>query len=84
MDEEIERRMKLLIERGEMPEEEGLVLAAKLVKIGNRSEAAATADEAVKHFLRERGVPSRGDFEKLMKQLDALADKVDEIGQQKS
>ena len=83
VDEEIERRIRLLIERGEVPEEEGLELAARLIKIGDRSGGSATVDEAVKHFLRERGVPTRRDFEKLMDQLDVLTDKVEELGEHK-
>ena len=81
-DEEIERRIGFLIERGEMSEAEGRLLTTRLINVREHSETAVTFDNAITRFLHQRGVPTRRDVEKLAKQLDALADSVAEIGGQ--
>jgi len=88
IDEEIDRRVRALIKRGELGEEEGGRLLQKLLLQGQRnpSDAPATAgdvaqvDEAyVEQMLVERGVPTRADIQRLQAQIELLASKLDDI-----
>ncbi len=84
VDEEIERRVQALINRGELGEEQGLRLRDKLLSL--RAEEASSPpslEETVERLLDERGVPRRRDFQQLLDQLDALAARLDELKRDK-
>ena len=90
VDGEIERRMKDLISRGDLAREEGTRLLEKLLSYsqndtsvnGDVAEVTQESDlAAVQRVLDERGVPSRSEIQKLIDQLDTLADKLDEMEQ---
>jgi polyhydroxyalkanoate synthesis repressor PhaR len=78
VDAEIERRVQLLIRRGELDREVGL----RLLALGRRPLKLFVLDEgAVERLLLERGLPTRDDLQRLNQQLDALAAKLDQISQ---
>jgi len=81
IDEEIERRMQVLIQEGEIEEEEGLRVLDKLLAAGER--AAATHPQpsasAIKKALASRGIPSRDEIQQLARQIDDLAAKLDAL-----
>jgi len=77
-DEEIERRIQALITRGELAEEEGHRLREKLLAPGRRLwSTPALGDQELEERLRERGVPTRDDFQQIVAQLEALSEKLD-------
>lgn len=76
VDDEIERRIKDLMAQGELAREDGLGLIDKL--IGRR---ARSAESDIERALDRRGVPTRAQVDEIVKQLDALAAKLDEIEQ---
>ena len=71
VDEEIERRVQSLVERGILEQEEGRLLSAEL---GAASVRASSALD-----LHEQGIPTRGDLHKLSEQLDALSAQLDAL-----
>jgi polyhydroxyalkanoate synthesis repressor PhaR len=82
VDEEIDHRLQSLFKRGELAEEEVRRLRDKLLggefPLSRRSEPS---DEALVQALAERGVPTRDEFERLTQQIEALAEKLDDLGQ---
>lgn len=83
VDAEIERRMLLLIQAGEVDEEEGLRLLAQLVP--PVEEKAAEPEKAeggdLQRLLHQLDVPRRGDLQKLMAQVEALNAEVAALSQ---
>ena len=71
VDEEIERRVQSLVERGILEQEEARLLSAEL------GAAAVRAPSALD--LHEQGIPTRGDLQKLSEKLDALAAQLDAL-----
>lgn len=79
-DEEIERRLQVLIKRGELAEEEGLRLRDKLLGLGRQlSDRTWLAEQEVERVLAERGVPDRAELDQIRRQLEALAAKLDRL-----
>lgn len=79
-DEEIERRINKLIEKGELGEDEAHRWRDKLLDQEYPSADPTTLDEGkIQRLLDERGVPSRKDLETLSKQLEDLMDKLDDL-----
>ncbi len=80
VDEEIERRVQSLINRGELAAEEGFHLRDKLL---GQAEAPAEAewpsDMELGQALRDRGVPTQDDLQQILEQLEALTAKLDEL-----
>jgi len=80
VDEEIERRLQALVSRGELAQEEGQSLRAKLVRPEADIPAVPHLDEEyLAQALEARGVPSRDDVQRILEQLDALAQKLDQV-----
>ncbi len=80
VDEEIERRVQSLINRGELAAEEGFHLRDKL--LGQAEPPAAAewpADTELEQALQDRGVPTQGDLQQILEQLEALTTKLDEL-----
>ena len=84
--------MKDMINRGELPREEGTRLLDKMLSYSQitRSQASdgadevssATTEEAVRRALEQHDVPTRSEIQTLLLQLDDLAGKLDEIEQE--
>jgi polyhydroxyalkanoate synthesis regulator phasin len=84
VDEEIEKRVQILISRGELAAEEGRRLRQKLLTLPSQDPRGAWPDdEDLARALAERGMPTRDDLERLLKQLDALSTQLDEIAEHK-
>jgi polyhydroxyalkanoate synthesis repressor PhaR len=71
VDEEIERRVQTLVERGILEQDEAHLLSAEL---GATVGAPLSADD-----LRSEGIPSRRDVQRLSEQLDAIAAQLDAL-----
>lgn len=80
VDDEIQRRIEVLVSRGEVAAEEGLNLRDKLLSLGQRpADTALIREEDLEQVLIERGVPTREEFQSILAQLDALAAKLDSV-----
>jgi polyhydroxyalkanoate synthesis repressor PhaR len=73
VDDEIERRLQTLINRGELAKEEGLRLRNKLL---NRESAV---EEEIEHALAARGVPQKEEIQRLNQQIETLTTKLDAL-----
>jgi polyhydroxyalkanoate synthesis repressor PhaR len=82
VDEEIKRRIQSLISQGEMLEAEGERLIQKLIpQTSGELRPDTTGDEQIERILQKRSVPTRDEVESIANQLEALANKLDEISQ---
>lgn len=82
VDQEIERRVRMLIRRGEIDRSEGHRLRDKLLALGReRSETTIVElkEDELQRLLVERGVPSRREFTELEEKLDRLVDRLDNV-----
>jgi polyhydroxyalkanoate synthesis repressor PhaR len=79
VDDEIERRVKDMVSQGELAREEGLGMIDKLIGRGNKATRKDSADIEIERALDRRGVPTRDQIDDIVKQLDALSSKLDEI-----
>jgi polyhydroxyalkanoate synthesis repressor PhaR len=80
VDEEIERRLHALMSQGELAREEGLRLRDKLLSpTGLWPEGLFSSEQEVETALKERGVPTRQEFDSLNAQLDDLSAKLDAL-----
>ena len=78
VDEEIDRRIQLMANRGEIAEEEAGRLRDKLLAFGR--QPSGEVDEAyLESILVEKGIPTKGDMHVLVDKLNLLSDKLDEI-----
>jgi len=83
VDQEIGRRIELLVDQGEMSQEEGQEIRDKLLQAGRRPEGASVPSEAeLELVLSRRGIPSRDELEQLNARLDELVAKIDQISQE--
>ena len=81
VDEEIERRLQVLTNRGEMAEEEASRLREKLTNRHHTPGPAGSAGEAtMEQLLEKHGVPTRADLQELSERLDAVAAKLESLG----
>jgi polyhydroxyalkanoate synthesis repressor PhaR len=78
VDEEIDRRVQLLISKGELAKEEGLRLRDKLLSpVFSTPETHASDQLDLEQLLSEHGVPTRDELERLYAQIEALSAKLD-------
>jgi polyhydroxyalkanoate synthesis repressor PhaR len=79
-DEEIERRIEKLIEKGELAEDEAHRWRDKLLDQEIPSSDSTILDEdQIQRLLDERGLPAKKDLEALSQQLEDLMYKLDEL-----
>ena len=82
VDEEIERRARDLINRGELTQEESQFMLDKLLSQAVRPRDGVWPDEQdLERLLAARGVPTRDDLQQVVEQIDALAAKIQELNQ---
>ena len=79
VDNEIERRLQLLISKGELAMEEGLNLRDKLLSLNGSQENQLSDDIELENFLNRHGVPTRNDIERLNEQIEALTKQLDGV-----
>jgi len=82
IDEEITQRLQALVDQGELTEEEGGRLRNKLLAQGRRlDDRLWPSEQDLERLLLERGVPTRDDLQQVIRQLEVLATKLDDIEQ---
>ena len=80
VDEEIEKRLQALVERGEMAKEEALALSEKLLAVGQeKGKDLLPGQQRLEKLLTVRGVPSREEVEDLTSQIESLSAKIDTL-----
>jgi polyhydroxyalkanoate synthesis repressor PhaR len=79
IDEEIERRIDLLIQRGELAEADARRLRDQLLAREPPAEQALVDAQTLEKLLQERGVPTRADLDQLAAQIEALSVSVDDL-----
>lgn len=79
VDEEIARRLDALVTRGELTLEEGARLRGKLLAEGRPVSATEwPTEQAVQQALVKRGMPTRGEFQRLADQIEKLTAQLDQ------
>ena len=83
VEEEITRRINVLVRAGELSEEDGLRLCDKLLSPSVRRQDAdrlVLSEDQVQRVLDKRGVPTRQDIRRRAQRLDDLTNKLDQLG----
>jgi polyhydroxyalkanoate synthesis regulator protein len=78
-DEEIQRRIEILIQQGELTEAEGMHWLERLLAVSPRLATEAVIEKEIRKVMDEQDVPTHEEFERLLEQVDGLAAKLDEI-----
>ena len=80
VDEEIDRRVQALINKGDLAKEEGLRLREKLLSpMFAAPEATQPDEEQLERILNDHGVPTRGELERLNSQIEVLSAKLEMV-----
>lgn len=84
VDEEIERRIHVLVGRNELSEQDGERLRELLIAAGShKQDKGVLFDRVIKKYIGDRGLPSWNDYETLLAQLEILTEKVEELSRDK-
>jgi len=79
-DVEIERRVNLLIGSGELSQEAGTKLLGKLLSVSSMKEDfQENVEGKILEFLRQRQIPTKNDFQLLIKKIETLLKRVEDI-----
>ena len=79
-DQEIERRIQSLIQRGEIAEEQGRKLRDQLLETSPiLGFANSPKDEDIEQILKDQDIPTNEDFQNLIAQIEALSQKIEEL-----
>lgn len=81
VDDEIDRRVQMLISKGELAKEEGQKLREKLLSPMFAAPEALMGSD-LEHLLSQHGVPTREELQRLHAQIDALSAKLESLNQQ--
>ena len=80
VDDEIERRIQTLIQRGELAEESGRKLRDQLLEHSPLMGSATTPNDAkIEQILKDQDVPTNADFQNLIEQIETLSKKINEL-----
>jgi polyhydroxyalkanoate synthesis repressor PhaR len=80
VDEEIEKRMQILVDRGEIAREEAIAFNEKLMAAGQEiGKEMFSGPPRLERLLTVRGVPSREEVEELTSQIESLSAKIDSL-----
>jgi polyhydroxyalkanoate synthesis repressor PhaR len=79
VDNEIERRLQVLISKGELAVEEGLNLRDKLLSFNSPQEEPSLDEQELESLLSRHGVPTRHDIDRLNDQIEALTKQLDNV-----
>ncbi|MCP4361852.1 MAG: pesticidal protein Cry15Aa [Chloroflexi bacterium] len=80
VDEEIEKRLQALVNRGELAKEDAANMREKLLSFSNEVADSATAPgQHIGRILSNRGVPSREEVAQLTTQIEELSSKIDNL-----
>lgn len=79
VDQEIATRLEVLIKRGEIAEEEAKKLRDQLIVDGQLwLNPPRFTDKDIEDALLRQGIPTKKDFQKLVQQVEALSEKLDD------
>lgn len=79
-DAEIERRVNLLIEQGEMTLVEGTKLLEKLLSIGIQThDSVGNFSDILYSYMKEHQIPTKNDLNILVQKIDSISQKVNEL-----
>jgi polyhydroxyalkanoate synthesis repressor PhaR len=81
VDQEIDRRIRILVKRGELNEDEAAQLQFNLTKAAT-DEGEGTplpSDEEMERLLSKHNIPTRNELQELSSQLEALVEKLDSL-----
>ncbi|MCB8926917.1 MAG: pesticidal protein Cry15Aa [Ardenticatenaceae bacterium] len=85
VDEEIEKRLQTLVERGEIAKDEAINLSEKLMAASQeKSKEMISGQQRLERLLNVRGVPSREEVEELTNQIETLSAKIDSLIDEKA
>ena len=80
VDDEIERRIQTLIQRGELAEESGRKLRDQLLEHSPLMGSAFNPnDDKIEQILKDRDIPTNADFQNLIEQIETLSRKINEL-----
>jgi polyhydroxyalkanoate synthesis repressor PhaR len=81
VDQEIERRLGILVKRGELNETEAADLESQLKNVAAEEldDVLLPTDEELEQLLTKHDVPTRNDLQELSSQLEALVAKLDAL-----
>lgn len=79
VDQEIERRVRLLIEQGKLEADFGEALLQKLLAQSRPMEHEPAPKEELEAFLHQQGLPTRDEFEQLLAQIEFLAGEIESL-----
>lgn len=83
VDNEIERRLQLLISKGELAKEEGYRLRDKLLSFSSSQNDDLPDDQDLESLLNRHGVPTREDIERLNEQIETLTQQLEGVIREK-
>jgi polyhydroxyalkanoate synthesis repressor PhaR len=79
-DSEIEKRIKYLIESGELSQEEGSNILTKMLAASQHIHSVRwNVEVKINEYVKDRQMPSENDFLMLIQKIDDLSKQVDEI-----
>lgn len=85
VDEEIDKRLQTLVERGEIARDEAISLSQKLIAAGQeKGKEMMPGQQRLERLLSVRGVPSREEVEQLTSQIENLSAKIDNLIDEKA
>jgi len=79
VDEEIKRRVEVLVKQGDLTEAEGMLWLERLLTLSPRKATDLAIEREIRRIMADQGVPTPEEFQHLANQVDELADKLDEI-----
>ncbi len=80
VDDEIERRIQLLVEQGELDQAQGARLLDQLIAVGEHEPLSQRiGHQVLSRTLKRRGIPSRTELQQLVQQVEALSTELDQL-----
>lgn len=79
VDAEIEQRVQMLVDRGQMAQQEGLALLSKLLAAGQADSWAGVTEDELSLALQDRGLPTHEELGRLQRQVQALSAELDKL-----
>jgi polyhydroxyalkanoate synthesis repressor PhaR len=80
VDDEIEKRLQFLVNRGELAKEDASQIQEKLVsRYQEALPATLPGQQQIGRILSNRGIPSRDEVEQLSHQIEELSTKIDDL-----
>jgi polyhydroxyalkanoate synthesis repressor PhaR len=81
IDDEISKRVNILIEQGVFTQEDGNEFVVRLIDAGQQlNEKYPILEGKFQGYLRAQGLPAKSDFQSLIRQIEILTNRVEEIG----